>query len=74
MNETDKTPPAKPDIQGEGNYDAAKKFDAEERAFVEKGGYEKKAREAEEALDGPEGEELEKARKESGSHGGKADG
>jgi hypothetical protein len=63
-----------PDIQGEGNYDASRKFDAEERAFVEKGGYEKKAREAEEALDGPEGEALEEAREESGAHGGKADG
>ena len=56
-------------IQGEGNYDAARKFDAEERAFIEKGGVEKKAREAEEALDGPEGEELEKARKETGDRG-----
>lgn len=62
------------DIQGEGNYDAARKFDAEERAFVEKGGYEGKAREAEEALDGPEGPELEKARKESGARGGQTDG
>ena len=56
-------------IQGEGNYDAARKFDAEERAFIEKGGVEKKAREAEEALDGPEAEELEKARKETGERG-----
>ena len=36
-------------IQGEGNYDAARKFDAEERAFVEKGPVERKAREAERA-------------------------
>jgi hypothetical protein len=56
-------------IQGEGNYDAARKFDAEERAFIGKGGVEKKAREAEEALDGPEGEELERARKKTGEHG-----
>lgn len=56
-------------IQGEGNYDAARKFDAEERAFVEKGGYEKKAKDAEEALDGPEGEELERARRETGERG-----
>lgn len=64
----------KSQIQGEGNYDAARKFDAEERAFVEKGGIEKKAREAEEALDGPEGEDIDKARKESGSRGAEADG
>lgn len=56
-------------IQGEGDYDAARKFDAEERAFVEKGGYEKKAKEAEEALEGPEGEELERARRETGERG-----
>ena len=56
-------------IQGEGNYDAARKFDRDERSFVEKGDYEKKAKEAEDALDGPEGEELEKARKETGERG-----
>jgi hypothetical protein len=61
---TDKT-----QIQGEGNYDAARKFDDEERAFVESGQVEKKAREAEDALDGPEGPELEKARQETGSRG-----
>jgi hypothetical protein len=56
-------------VQGEGNYGASKKFDAEERAFVEKGGVEQKAREAEQALDGPEGADLEKARKETGARG-----
>ena len=72
MADKDQTPSS--DIQGEGNYDAARKFDAEERAFVEKGGYEKKAREAEEALEGPEGEELERARRETGERGADADG
>ena len=61
---TDKT-----QIQGEGNYDAARKFDAEERAFVESGKVEQKAKEAEEALDGPEGAELERARQETGARG-----
>ncbi|MBS0361200.1 MAG: hypothetical protein JSR98_07460 [Proteobacteria bacterium] len=56
-------------MQGEGNYGAAKKFDAEERAFVDKGGIEQKAREAEEALDGPEGADLERARKAADEHG-----
>jgi len=56
-------------IQGEGNYDAARKFDAEERAFVKSGQVEQKAREAEDALDGPEAEDLEKARKETGERG-----
>jgi hypothetical protein len=61
-------------IQGEGNYDAARRFDAEEEAFVKNGGIEQKAREAAEALDGPEGEELERARKETGARGGQQDG
>jgi hypothetical protein len=56
-------------IQGEGDYDAARRFDAEERAFVKTGQVEKKAREAEDALDGPQGEELERARKETGRRG-----
>ena len=56
-------------VQGEGNYAASKRFDAEERAFVQKGSVEQKAREAEEALDGPEGEDIEAARKEADEHG-----
>ena len=56
-------------VQGEGNYDAARKFDAEERAFVKKGVVEQKAKEAEDALEGPEGAELEKARKDTGERG-----
>ena len=57
------------DIQGEGNYDAARRFDEEERRFVKTGQVEQKAKEAEEALDGPEGEALERARKETGERG-----
>lgn len=56
-------------IQGEGNYDAGRRFQKEERKFVETGPVEQKALEAEEALDGPEGEELERARKETGERG-----
>lgn len=54
-----------PDIQGEGNYDATRNFDEAERAFIKKGGVEKKAREAEQALDGPEADDLERARRDS---------
>jgi hypothetical protein len=61
---TDKT-----GIQGEGNYDAARTFDDEERAFVKSGQVDRGAREAEEALDGPEAVELERARKETGERG-----
>ena len=54
-------------IQGEGNYDAARRFQKEEQEFVKHGPVEQKAREAEEALDGPEGAELERARRETGA-------
>lgn len=61
---TDKT-----QIQGEGDYEAARRFDEAERAFVKSGQVEQKAKEAEEALDGPEGEALERARRETGDRG-----
>ena len=50
-------------LQGEGNYAAARRFDEAERSFVQKGPVEEKAREAADALDGPEGADLEAARK-----------
>ena len=65
MPDTDKTPNKAAKVQGEGNYDAARRFDEAERSFVENGPVEQKAREAEEALDSPEGAELEKARRET---------
>lgn len=49
-------------IQGEGDYVAARKFQTEERSFVQSGQVERKAREAADALDGPEAAELEAAR------------
>jgi len=52
-------------IQGKGNYVAGRRFDDAERKFVETGPVAKKAREAADALDGPEGAELEAARKAS---------
>ena len=59
----------KDEIQGEGNYDAARRFQKEETEFARSGQVEEKAIEAEEALDGPEGEDLERARKETGARG-----
>jgi hypothetical protein len=53
-------------IQGEGNYEAGRRFQKEEQAFVKSGRVDEAAHEAEEALDGPEGEELERARRETG--------
>ncbi|QUD88253.1 hypothetical protein [Phenylobacterium montanum] len=52
-------------LQGEGDYIGARKFQKDEADFVRKGPVEQKAREAEQALDGPEGAELEAARKSS---------
>lgn len=58
-------------IQGEGDYVSAKRYQKEQHDFAENGPVDEKAREAEEALDGPEGAELEKARKDTGA--GKTD-
>ncbi len=52
-------------IQGEGDYEAARRFREAEEKFVKTGPVEQKAHEAEEALDGPEGAELERARQDS---------
>ena len=72
---TDKKPePQSPDpqskvqgakVQGEGDYVSARRFQKEEQAFVRNGPVEQKAREAADALDGPEAAELEAARKAS---------
>lgn len=52
--------------KGEGNYKAAKNFQKAEHAFAkDKDKVSAKARQAAEALDGEEGAELERARKES---------
>jgi hypothetical protein len=56
-------------VQGEGNYDAARGYRKEQETFARSGKVDKAAHEAEEALDGPEGEELERARRESGQVG-----
>ena len=53
-------------IQGEGDYISAQRYQKEQHEFAKDGPVEQKAREAEEALDGPEGEELEEARRETG--------
>jgi hypothetical protein len=53
-------------IQGEGNYDAARRYRKAQEDFARSGKVDKAAQEAEEAIEGPEGAELERARKESG--------
>jgi Protein of unknown function (DUF2934) len=47
--------------EGEGNRTAAREYNRDTRDFVESGEVETKAREAEEALDGPEAKELAEA-------------
>jgi hypothetical protein len=56
-------------VQGEGNYDAARRYRKEQETFARSGKVDEAAHEAEEALDGPEGPELERARRESGQVG-----
>jgi hypothetical protein len=53
-------------IQGEGNYEAARRFRKAEEAFAKQTDkVEKAAHEAEEAIEGPEGAELERARQDA---------
>ena len=52
--------------QGEGDYESARKYDAEQEAFAKSGKVQPAAHEAAEALDGPEGAELEEARVRTG--------
>ncbi len=56
------------DQKGEGNVEADRRYREKTTEFARSGKVEPAAREAKEALDGPEGEELERARRESGAH------
>jgi len=47
--------------QGEGDYRAARSYDEHARRTAESGEVEKKAREAEKAIEGKEGDELRRA-------------
>lgn len=55
---------------GEGNYAASRDYNERTRKFMKDKGdtIEERAEEAEEALDGPEGESLRKAEEEGKSH------
>lgn len=50
-------------IHGEGNYEAAREFQKEQHDFAKSGKVEAAARDAANALDGPEADEIEAARK-----------
>ncbi len=57
---------AKDEIEGEGSYTAARNYDEKTEKFVadHKSDIPKMAHDAEDALDGPEGEELKQAEEE----------
>lgn len=59
------------DVIGEGNYTASRNFRENETSFIRnnRGEIAAKAREAEAALEGPEGAELRRADEESGNRG-----
>jgi hypothetical protein len=59
--------------EGEGNRTAAREYNEAQQRFVESGKVEKKAREAERALDGPERQELEHAELIGKRHAAKED-
>lgn len=57
----DKSAPSMP-LQGEGDYIGTKQYQQDQADFARKGPVGTKAREAADALDGPEADELEAAR------------
>lgn len=59
------------DVIGEGNYTASRNFRNEETSFIRNNREEiaRKAKDAERALEGPEGDELRRADEESGARG-----
>ena len=54
--------------EGEGNRTAARAYNDQQHKFVESGDVEEKAREAEQALEGREGEALRRAEEEGKRH------
>jgi len=57
-----------PQNEGEGSRSGARDYDQRTRAFVQSGQVEKKAKEAEKAIEGSEGEALRKAEVEGKRH------
>jgi hypothetical protein len=56
---------ANPEFEGEGSYSGAKQYQDAQHEFAEHGPVEEKAREAADALDSNEADELEEARKKA---------
>ena len=53
--------------QGEGNVEAARRFNKTEADFAQNGPVEEKAKEARDAIDGPDAADLEEARRSTGA-------
>lgn len=60
--------PKSKEVQGEGNYDATRRYNEGVKKSVEKGNAEELAMKAKKALEGPEGDELREA-EEKGREG-----
>lgn len=66
---TEDKKPARGDIEGEGSYEAAGRYNAKTaQAAKDKGQVTKDAKAAAQALDGAESDDLKKAEKEGKSH------
>ncbi len=65
----DKAKGSRPDNQGEGNRDAARHYNDAQKKFVDSGKVDEAAREAREAIDSPEAEDLKQAEREGLSRG-----
>jgi hypothetical protein len=68
MAEDKKTPGRASQNEGEGNRTAARQYNDSQRRFVESGKVEEKAHEAEQALDTPEKDVMERAEAVGKSH------
>jgi hypothetical protein len=70
MTDTTRNPASANAVHGEGNYEAAREYqDAQADFASDKDRVEMAAQEAADALDGPEAEDLERARRESADPG-----
>ena len=65
---TDDTKRKQPELEGEGNYTAAREYDAQVEKTVKSGTVERKAKEAKRAGEGQEGDELKRAEAEGKRH------
>jgi hypothetical protein len=65
---TEDAKPQQPGLEGEGNYTAAREYDAQVEKTAKSGKVERKAKAAKRALEGREGAELRRAEAEGKRH------